>query len=380
MAETYRQWLQGLASNGGGLPAQEASALLQIVGDDGIVNHEFEADPYAYTKSDRGQIFSTTGGEGNNVGYGPQGANAINDKYYALYKNNTSTTQRNSAGGGSAGTAQDKADEMAYWQDQMAAADQQLGRLGTQEASGNANIDSSYQSAYDRLVGDKEVTTRDYTTKRGQTVEDNITAKGAIDTSVRNRNTGLQRLLGSKGAGNSSAATILAPYAAAKEGSAQRNQVNTAYSRNIGGLDTVWGDYQNDWTESANDLGTQRDNSKKTLRSGIAEKEAALQQEKANAAVQKAQAGGQNYTQARNARAPYLARINQLISQIDSLGTTTPLQAKAATYKAPELASYTYDKFAAPAVGSGVDPSLAQGAGAYWSLLNGAKKKEQSVI
>ncbi len=283
-------------------------------------------------------------------------------------------------GGGSAGTAQDKADEMAYWQDQIANADRQLGRLPGQLQSGEANIDSSYQSAYDRLVGDKEVTNRDYTTKRGQTVEDNITAKSNINASVRNRNTGLQRLLGSKGAGNSSAAQILAPYAAAKEGNSQRQQVNTAYSRNIGGLDTAWGDYEKDWGESANDLGTQRENNKKTLRSGIAEAEAKALEEKSNAAVQRAQAGGQNYTQARNARTPYMARIQQLISQIDSLGTTTPLQARAATYKAPELSEYTYDRFAAPTVGSGVDPNLAQGAGAYWSLLNGAKKKEQSVV
>lgn len=282
-------------------------------------------------------------------------------------------------GGGSGATAQDKADEQAYWQDQMDSADQQIGRLNTQLTVGDQNIDKSYQSAYDRLVGDKEVTTRDYNTKRGQTVEDNVTAKGNINASVRNRNTGLQRLLGSKGAGNSSAAQILAPYAAAKEGSAQRNQVNTAYGRNIGGLDTAYGDYEKDWLDSSNDLGTQRETQKQTLRSGVNTSEAKLQEEKANAAVQKAQAGGQNYMQARGARAPYMARISSLIQQIDSLGANPALQARAATYKAPELAQYTYDKYAAPSVGSGVDPNLAQGAGAYWSLLQGQKKKEAIV-
>lgn len=296
-------------------------------------------------------------------------------QYYSDWQ--ASQNPVNRGGGGSAGTAQDKADEQAYWQDQLANADQQLGRLPGQLDSGNRNIDSSYQSAYDRLVGDKEVTNRDYTTKRGQTVEDNISAKNNINASVRNRNTGLQRLLGSKGAGNSSAAQILAPYAAAKEGSSQRNQVNTAYSRNIGGLDTAWGDYEKDWQDSSNDLVTQRDTQKRTLQSGIAQSEAKLQEEKANAAVQRAQAGGQNYTQARNARAPYMSRINQLIQQIDSLGTNPALQARATTYKAPDLQQYTYDKYAAPSVGSGVDPGMAQGAGAYWTLLNGAKKKEQ---
>jgi len=273
--------------------------------------------------------------------------------------------------------AQAKADEMAYWQDQLDNADRQIGRLGTQQQVGEQNIDRSYQSAYDRLLGDKEVTNRDYTTKRGQTVEDNITAKSNINSSVRNRNTGLQRLLGAKGAGNSSAAQILAPYAAAKEGNQQRQQVQTAYSRNIGGLDTAWGDYEKDWQDSSNDLGTQRETQKQALRSGISQTEAKLQEEKANAAVQRAQAGGQNYTQARNARTPYMQRINQLISQIDALGANPQLQARQATYKAPTLSDYTYDRYAAPSVGSGVDPNMAQGAGAYWTLLQGNKKKEQ---
>lgn len=377
-AQTYRQWLQDLSGVGTGLPSQETSALLQVVGDDGIVNHNFEADPYGYTKNDRGQVFSTTGGSGNNVGYGPQGINSLNDIYYQKYLQNTSPN--NNAGGGSAGTAQDQADEQAYWQDQAGLADQQLARIPQQTQVGDQNIDSSYQSAYDRLVGDKNVTQRDYTTKKDQTNEDNITAKNSIDTSVRNRNTGLQRLLGAKGAGNSSAATILAPYAAAKEGAAQRGQVQTAYGRNVQGLDTAWGDYQNDWDTSAGDLATQRDTQKNTLHSGLATTEAQLQQQKADALVQKAQAGGASYTAARAQRAPYTARINQLISQIDSLGAQPQFTPKTAAYKAPDLASYTYDKYAAPTANSGVDPNLAQGAGAYWTLLSPDKKKEQSVV
>lgn len=282
-------------------------------------------------------------------------------------------------GGGSAGTAQDKLDEQAYWDDQLSAADQQLGRLGNQGATGEANIDASYNSAYNRLLGDKDVTTRDYNTTKDQTTQDNVTAKGAIDTSVRNTNTGLQRLLGSKGAGNSSAATILAPFAAAKQGNAQRQQVQTAFGRNIQGLDTAFGDYNNDWDTSVSDLGVQRDTQKNQLKSGIATTEAQLQQQKADAAVQKAQAGGANYTTARNERTPYTQRINQLISQIDSLGAQPSFTPKTAAYKAPSLSDYTYDRYAAPTAGSNVDPSQAAGAGAYWTLLNGAKKKDQVV-
>ena len=359
----FRGYLLYLAQNGD----DAARLALNYTGNDGGVNR----------------------GELNEYNQAAPGANVTDQQlqdaaaqrvadYYSAWQGIQNPVQ-NRAGGGSAGTAQDRADEQAYWQDQLDNADRQLARLPGQLSAGEQNIDSSYQSAYDRLLGDKEVTKRDYTTKRTQTVEDNVTAKNNINAGVRNRNTGLQRLLGSRGAGNSSAATVLAPYAAAREGNQQRQQVQTAYGRNIGGLDTAWGDYEKDWQDSSNDLSTQRESQKRTLRAGISQSEAQLQEEKAQAAVQKAQAGGQNYTQARNARAPYLARINQLIQQIDSLGVNPQLQARQATYKAPTLSDYTYDRYAAPSVGSGVDPNLAQGAGAYWTLLQGNKKKESVV-
>lgn len=285
------------------------------------------------------------------------------------------------AGGGSAGTAQDRADEQAYWQDQIENANRQLARLPKQLQAGEDNIQGSYQTAYDRLVGDKATTQRDYNTKRGQTVEDNITAKGAIDTSVRNQNTALQRLLGSRGAGSSSAATILAPYAAAVQGNNQRQQVQTAYGRNIQGLDTSWGDYQNDWQDSAQDLDVQRQNQLKTLRSGIDDTKAQLLDEQGNAAVQKAQAGGASYTAARNARTPYMARINKLIDAIDKLGTNVNLTPKTVAYKAPELSTYTFNRYGAPTMASGgASPGALQNAGAYWTLLgNPDDKKNQQL-
>lgn len=287
------------------------------------------------------------------------------------------TGRSGSLGGGSAGTAADIADEQAYWQDQIANADQQLARFPQQEAVLRQNAEGAYRSAYDRLVGDKNTTERDYNTKRGQTVEDNIVAKNEINTSVRNRNTGLQRLLGSRGAGNSSAAQILAPFAAAQEGNKQRGAVQKTYGRNIQGLDTAWGDYQKDWDESAGDLAVQRDNSIQQGVAGLRQSEAGLIEAKGNAAVQKAMAGGANYTQARMQRVPYTQRIQELIGQIDAAGGVKNFTPKTVAYKAPELGAYTYDRYGAPVAGSGVNPNMAQQAGAYWTLLG--KDKERRV-
>lgn len=276
-------------------------------------------------------------------------------------------------------SAQEKADEMAYWDDQLANADQQLGRIGTQEQTLRQNAENSYKSAYERLVGDKTKTERDFNTTKTRAIEDNITAKSNINTSVRNQNQGLQRLLGARGAGNSSAAQILAPFAAAKVGNQQRQQVQTAYGRNMQGLDTAWGDYNKDWEESAGDLAVQRDNAITQGVAGLRQTEAGLLEAKGNAAVQRNQAGGQSYTQARSARQPYSDRIKQLIGQIDAAGAVKNFTPKTAAYKAPEIAQYTYDRFAAPTAGAGVNPGAAQQAGAYWTLLGKDEKKKQTV-
>lgn len=275
--------------------------------------------------------------------------------------------------------AQAKADEVAYWDDQLANADQQLGRIPEQERILRENAQKSYESAYNRLVGDKATTERDFNTTKTRAIEDNVTAKSNINSSVRNQNAGLQRLLGARGAGNSSAAQILAPFAAAKAGNQQRQQVQTAYGRNMQGLDTAWGDYQKDWDESAGDLAVQRDNAITQGVAGLRQTEADLLESKGNAAVQRNQAGGQSYTQARSARQPYSDRIKQLIGQIDAAGATKTFTPKTAAYKAPELSAYTYDRFAAPTAGSNVNPGQAQQTGAYWTLLGKDDKKKQAV-
>ena len=312
-----------------------------------------------------GHIYGVNAGGDPIKDYGPVGGNVLGDN--TAYQ----------PGGGSGATAQDIADEQAYWQDQIDNANQQLGRLPNQQQIGERNIQNSYQSAYDRLLGDKATTQRDYTTKRDQTVQDNITAKNNIDTGVRNQNTALQRLLGSRGAGSSSAARVLAPYAAALQGNQQRAQVQTSYGRNLQGLDTAWGDYQGDWTNSVGDLGVQRDTNLSTLRSGIDETKAKLLQAQSDAALQKAQAGGASYQSARAARAPYTQRINSILAQIDSLGKAPTFTPKTVAYQAPDLASYDYSATGAPTVNSGVDPTQASNVGAYWTLLNQDKKKNQ---
>lgn len=139
---TYRQWLQSLVNEGGGLPAQEAQALLHVVGDDFNINEGFLNDPYAFTGNDRGQI------QAGDEWYGPQGTSALNNKYQLAYQKNVggdSPTTTTSTGGGGGTTAVEPVDPDIALRAKLR--QQILGRGG--------DIDSAYGALFgdlDKLV------------------------------------------------------------------------------------------------------------------------------------------------------------------------------------------------------------------------------------
>lgn len=279
------------------------------------------------------------------------------------------------SGGGAGYDTAAAADEAAWWQDQLGNLDQQLGRIGAQRGAGNQNIDNSYQSAFQKLTNDKNLAKRDFDSKRDQTVQDNIVTRNQIDSGVRGRLTGIQRLLGASGAGNSSAARVLAPYAAAKTGSDQRSQVDRTYSRNLGALDTGWQDTDREFGDAFSDLNIQRDTQRNQLNSGLAQTEAQLLEQKQNAEIQRRQAGGESYTQARAARQPYQSRISELIGTIDRLSINPNIAARAVNVARPDLSQYTYDRYSAPTMGP--SNGAQSNAGAFWRLLQPMEREER---
>ena len=238
-----------------------------------------------------------------------------------------------------------------------AAVNSAIGRLGIQADTGKQNILGSYNNAYNSLLNNKQAALDTYGQNRNQTVQDNILAKDNIDTGVRNQAQGIQRLLGAHGAGNSSAAQILGPYAAALQGSQQRAQVQNAYGHNLGAIDQSISNYGTEFNNSVGSLNNQRDTQLNSLNQGIASSRGSLLGQRSDAAGNQGQ-------------------INAILDSAARLGITPQFTPTAINTKAPDLKQYNYDQ-AAPiqAAQNGIDPNLAQGAGAYWNLLNGSKDK-----
>jgi len=274
-----------------------------------------------------------------------------------------------SAGGG--GSSYDPA-AIQYYNDQEAQARQAIARLNAQRGIGLGNIQGAYQSAYDTLLGSNAQAERDAGLTRQRTVDDNVTARANVDQTVSRQAQGLRRLLGN----SSSAAQFAAPLAVARQGNQQQGAIQTTFGRNLQNIDIADDDRKKAFGSAQEDLTRQRTMQENTLNSGLLNTEAQLNESLSGIALQRAQAQGQNYAQARGALTPYNDRVSSLLSQIDQLGANPAISARNVNFTAPTLDAYNTSGIA---VGQGQNPAQAQ-AGQYANLLNLEDRKKRILF
>lgn len=277
------------------------------------------------------------------------------------YKNYQSLSS--GGGGGDNTDAAAKADEAAYWGDQIGALQRLLQSTETQKGQGLSNIESGYNTSVDRTKQQESQGLRDYATKREDTTNDKVAAFGNIDTKARNAYDSLMRVLGLGNAGVSSAAQIVAPTAVSREATQQRTSTNQTFGRNIRNIDTAEGDFKIKVANALADLLTQKNSKTEDFLRGILEQEASTNQSLSDAITQKAIAEGGSYRSAAGARAPYQAKVSGIQSTLDNLFNqykTPAFQTADVQPTAPDLSQYLVDpiKVAAANANPGVDPSL----------------------
>lgn len=237
----------------------------------------------------------------------------------------------------------------------------QEGRIGGQLNIANQNILDQYNASIQKLINQKNQAEGQYNTSRANTMQDNQTAKSRIDQGVGQQYTGIQRLLGARGAGNSSASQIAAPYAAGLVGNQQRQDVNKQYATNMAGLDTNWNQFNTDWNDKQGETNTWRENQLRQANSNALDTRARLLAAKAQ--LNPANAAG------------YQAQIQDLGSQIDALGRVSVYNPGNVVYKAPDLQAYGYQTAGGPTQGN----ALQQALGPYYTLLGEDKKNQDQL-
>lgn len=217
-------------------------------------------------------------------------------------------------------------------------------RLDNAQRSGESSINSSYQDALKQLLGGYNTSQAAYKSNDLQTRQGYVAGKNSIGANAGSTLSGLQRLLGSRGAGGGSAYNIAAPDAVARAASQQYNDVGNQFSQNENILNTNWGQYQQNYDNSLLGAKKSRENLLQQNEQSINQNRAELQNTLAQLASQRAQALGGNQA---DAAQPYLNKANSILDQLSNY-KVSPVDYKTAAYKAPDLASYTTEPGAAP--------------------------------
>lgn len=259
--------------------------------------------------------------------------------------------------------ARAQASEQAYWQDRIDSLNRLLGDTNTQKDQGLKAIGTSYTNEQARANEDQSRALAQYGTQRLDTQTDKISATGRVDTQARTALESLMRILGAGGAGVSSAARELAPYAVSRQAGQQRAGVNDVFGRNLRDIATAETGTKSDFERLLQDLLAQRESKEQDFLRSLYGEQAQINQQLSDAAVAREQAGGKDYLDARAARAPYQQAYNSRLDAINKLFN----EYKSPTYTVkpvnpviPNLAQYTVDPTAlrVQAQNPGVDQSV----------------------
>lgn len=219
-----------------------------------------------------------------------------------------------------------------------------LGRLDNQFNSGNSQIDASYQNALNQLLLAKNQANIAYDTNKHQTATDYVGGKNTVRSNAGASLQGLQRLLGSRGAGGGSAATITAPGAVAREATLQQGGLAGTFGANNQALDTNWGNYMTGYNNEVSGAGNQRDQQRQQLSQSIDNNRATLKQSLALLTGQRSAAQGGNGAAAAQ---PFLNQANSILDRLSNY-SVAPINYQTQAYQAPDLAQYTSNPNSTP--------------------------------
>jgi hypothetical protein len=370
MDNTYRGFLQTLASSGGGIPAKEANALLQVVGDDGginqgFANQNFDGTSYSGYTPDAGVNYDSSRGQikSNDEWYGPGGIASLNAKYSANFRNQgagnaqTQTVRnpggvvlgRNTGSGGGDGGAEQL--QRRQNQTQIDGINRLLGTYAPEQQSGNQDIDRNYNEQGRRLGEQRTSANVGYDDQRTEAEAGRTRGYEQVDNYANNSANSLNRIFQGANAGNSSVARQLAPSLVGKASDSRRLDVTQTANQNFSGVKKAREEANSGFDYANQELEDNRGYAKQDLEKGINQAETGQFNQRMALEQQLGQdtSGSQREIDTRTSR----------LQQLFGAGRFTPgYQARGVAPKAVNLNDYNVDP---TQIQSGGNPQQAGG-------------------
>ena len=262
--------------------------------------------------------------------YGNTGGSSTNKAASGSSQSPNAGTTTSTVGGSGGSGGVDTAGLAAY----LADIQTQLDALNATQNTGQNQIGAQYNTGLNNLNQSQSQALSKLSTQKSDTTADEQTSLDKINTDTRNNYNSLMNLLGLAGAGSSSAAQVLAPYAVSQLATQQRGGVVTDYGRNLRDIDTAVGDANTQYQQNLNDLNQKKTDALNNLINGVQTQRATLLSNQAQAQ----NASGAQLTNFQN-------QLNSIRQQIASLGNVDPnaVSVTPVSVTTPTLQAYTVD-------------------------------------
>lgn len=240
-----------------------------------------------------------------------------------------------------AAEAKARADEIAKYREQERVATEGLGRLDRQRDIWRGNVENNYANQLNDLENSYTQSKGAYEMNKRDSEAQNRAVRSQIMEDANNQTNALRQMFAAGGAGDSSAAQIVAPWAVGLEASRNAGNAQDAFARDRRNQDLEFASATNAYNKNKKDWETNRQDVLNNVDSQIESIRIDLNNRIMDARQKQKTANGQGLQSAIDQTRDLSNQINNSQNKILDLSKETPKALEKVEFKAPKLSDYS---------------------------------------
>ena len=240
-----------------------------------------------------------------------------------------------------AAEAKARADEIAKYREQERVAAEGLGRLDRQRDIWRGNVENNYANQLNDLENSYTQSKGAYEMNKRDSEAQNRAVRSQIMEDANNQTNSLRQMFAAGGAGDSSAAQIVAPWAVGLEASRNAGIAQDAFARDRRNQDLELASATNAYNKNKKDWETNRQDALNNVDSQIESSRIDLNNRIMDARQKQKTANGQGLQSAIDQTRDLSNQISNSQNKILDLSKETPKALEKVEFKAPKLSDYS---------------------------------------
>ena len=240
-----------------------------------------------------------------------------------------------------AAEAKARTDEIAKYREQERVAAEGLGRLDRQRDIWRGNVENNYANQLNDLENSYTQSKGAYEMNKRDSEAQNRAVRSQIMEDANNQTNSLRQMFAAGGAGDSSAAQIVAPWAVGLEASRNAGSAQDAFARDRRNQDLELASATNAYNKNKKDWETNRQDALNNVDSQIESSRIDLNNRIMDARQKQKTANGQGLQSAIDQTRDLSNQISNSQNKILDLSKETPKALEKVEFKAPKLSDYS---------------------------------------